>query len=136
MARIRIKVVPRTVEIDREQKYRIETILLPVCLRLHEHHLFCKTIRCIRFFRIADPEILFFERGGSEFRICADRADGDKFFHTAFSRFFHELGTHDQIVIIQFSRMLFIKSNPADNRCQMDDHLYSIQGFLAIFKLP
>src|SRR5256885_16565061 len=59
----------------------IEAVLLPISLRLYQHHLLCQSVRSIRLFGITVPKIVFFERHRREFRVSADRADRDEFLH-------------------------------------------------------
>src|SRR6266571_9006431 len=76
-----IKIVARSVKVRRQKKDRVEAILLTIGLRLHEHHFFGQTVRSVCFFRIAVPDIVFFERHRREFRIGAHGSGGDEFFH-------------------------------------------------------
>src|SRR6185295_14725429 len=60
----RIEVVTRAVQVRGQQEDRIEAVLLPVTLRLHQHHLLRQSVGRVGLFRITVPQILFAERHG------------------------------------------------------------------------
>ena len=56
------KLSPRAVEIHRQQEDRIEAVLLPVRLRLHQQHLLGQAVRGVGLLRVAVPEVVLLER--------------------------------------------------------------------------
>ena len=89
MRGFRIKIVAWTIEVYRQEKNRVKPVLGSVCLRLDKHHFLGQPIGRIGFFRITVPKV-FFKRNRSEFWVCADGSQGDKFFHTELTPIFHE----------------------------------------------
>ena len=78
MGRTGIKIIAGAIKIYRQQENGVKTILLPVSLRLNQHHFFGKSVRSIGFFGVAVPDIIFLERDRREFGISADSAQRDE----------------------------------------------------------
>src|SRR5439155_13547353 len=64
--RLKVEVVPRTVEVDRDQVDAREPELLTVCLQLDQQRLLGDPVRGVRFLRVALPQVLFAERDRRE----------------------------------------------------------------------
>ena len=64
----RVEVVARAVQIDRHQVDRIEAVLLPVGLRLHQQHLLGQAVRRVGLLRVAVPQVVLAERHRRELR--------------------------------------------------------------------
>ena len=120
---VRIEVVARTIEIHGQQEYCVETILLPIGLRLHKEHLFGEPIWSVRFFWIAVPEIFFFERHWRVFGIGADRSYCHEFLDATLPPVFHHLHAHHQIVVEKHSGICAIRANAADLSGSVNDDI-------------
>ena len=73
-----VEVVPRPVEIHRDQVDAAHPEFLPVRLELHQERLLRDAVRRVRLLGVAGPEIVFAERDGRELRVGADRPDADE----------------------------------------------------------
>jgi len=133
MRRLRVEVVAGTVQIHRQEENRVETILLAVCLRLHQHHFLCQTVGRVGLFGIANPQIVFLERNRREFGISANRANGYEFANAIFVRLVHELHAHHQVVVKEISGMFHVRADATHVRGKVnDDHVLSINTLEAI----
>src|SRR3989344_1192889 len=92
----------------------VETVLLPVRLRLNKHHFFGESISRVIRFRITVPKIFFFERQWDEFWIFAYAPDPNEFFHAGSIRFIDHINSHRRAVIKSLGRMIFYESESAD----------------------
>ena len=102
---------------------RVEAILLPVALRLHQHHLLRESIRRVGFFRIPVPEIVFAERRGREFRISANRPERDKLLAPVQPRLFDKLHAHHQVLVKKLAGIFLVGANAADYCGQVYDQI-------------
>src|SRR3989442_8562105 len=123
MGRFGIEVIAGTIEVDRQQKYRIEAVLLAIGLSLDEQHLLCETVGSVGFFRIAIPESFFLERNRRVFGISADCAKSNKLRNSVTPAVLHHLGTHHQVIVEKFAWVGAIGSDAADFPRKMDDHV-------------
>jgi hypothetical protein len=55
------------------------------------------------------------------FGIGADRPDSDELAHAVLPGFVHELDAHYQVVVEEFCRAGAVRSNTADQGCQVED---------------
>src|SRR5438034_6927062 len=88
--RSRVEVVARPIQIRWQQVDRVEAELLAIGLRLYEQHLLGQSIRGVRLFWIAGPEIVLVKRHRGELWIRADRANRHKLLHARKARALHE----------------------------------------------
>ena len=117
----RIEVVAHAVEIHRQQVDRVEGVLLPIGLRLHQQHLLRQTVRRVGLLRIAVPQIFFAKRNRRELRIAADGANCHVLLDTAPTGVLERQGAHLQVVVEETSRVLAIGADAADNRREVND---------------
>ena len=77
----------------------IKSVLLPVCLCLHDMHFFGQPVGRIGFFGIARPEILFAKWCWSVLWVRANSPHIYKLFHSFLARRFNEMDAHERVVI-------------------------------------
>ena len=123
MGRSRMEVVPWAIQVHRQQVNRIEAVLLPVGLALHEQHLLRHAVGGVGFFRIAVPELILGERHRRELRIGADRSDADELPDAGPARVLHEHRAHVQVLVEEAARLGLVRADAADHRRQVDDDL-------------
>jgi len=92
-------------------------------LRLHQEHLLCQSIWGVGFFRIAIPEVFFFERNRRVLWVGADGADCHELFDTLQPGLVDELHAHHQVVVEEFAGLLAVGTDAADLGCKVDDDI-------------
>src|SRR3990172_8462910 len=124
MRGFKVKVVPRSIQVYRQEIDSVETVLLPIGLGLDEQHLLRQTIGRVGFLWISFPQVHLPEWQRREFWVGADRANGDKFINAAFPGFVNQLHTHHQILVEELCRTITVGTDPPRQSRQMnDDHL-------------
>ena len=120
MRTLGIEVITRPIEIHRQKIDRIRTILLAVRLALDEQHLLSNPVRGVRFFRIAEPKIIFPKRDRRQLRISAYRTRDDSLLYAEATRVLDKLDTHNCVLVEKLSRLISIGTDPADDSSQMN----------------
>src|SRR5678815_2602743 len=120
-----IKIISRAIKIDGQQEDRVHPILLPVRLRLHQHHFLGETVRCISLLRKAIPQIIFAKRNWRELRIRANGTNSDELGKIALASLFHKLSAHHEIVIEVLARTSIVGSNSSNDCCQVNHEIWS-----------
>ena len=122
-----VEVVPRAVEVHRQEVDRVEPVLLPVGLRLHEEQLLGQPIGGVGLLRIAAPEVLLPERHGGELRIGADRADGHELLEPGLPGMLHEHRPHDEVLVVEAAGVLTVGPDAPHDRRQVDDDVGAVR---------
>src|SRR5882762_304011 len=117
-----VEIITGPVQVYWYQIYCIKSILPPICLALHEKHLFGKSVRRIGFFGITIPEVLFLKGYGSELRIRADGSDAYELLYSGTRRILEKLHPHNRVFIEKACWILLICANSAHRRGQVNDH--------------
>ena len=117
---LRIEVVPRPVEVHRQQEDRIEAVLLAIGLPLHQQHLLGETVRGVRLLGIAVPQVLLAERHGRELRVRAHGPDRHELRDARETGVFDELRAHDQVVVEEPAGVLAVGADAADHGGEVD----------------
>lgn len=136
MGTLGVEVVPRAIEVHGQQINRVETILLAVCLGLHQEHLLGQAIRGIGLLRITVPEVLFPEWNGGELRVGAYGPQDHAFPDPGLSRRFYDLDPHDGVVVEELCRILLVEADAPDPGCQVDDDVLAVNRFPAVLPDP
>ena len=84
--RLQVEVVARPVEVDRQQRDRVQAVLLAIGLRAHEQRLLRDAVRRVRLLGIAVPEILLAERRRRVLRDTSRSSPASTSFATPASR--------------------------------------------------
>src|SRR2546423_10272691 len=113
MRQLGIKVIVRTVEVDRYEVDRRKPVLLAICLPLDKQHLLGQSIRSVGFLRVAVPEIVLLEWNGRELRISTDSPYCHELLDTPLSADLHEVRAHHQVVVEEFAGPFAIGADPA-----------------------
>src|SRR5947209_9570404 len=116
-----IEVVPRAIQVHRQQENGPESVLLPVSLALYEEHLLGEPIGRIGLLWVPVPEVVLPEGNRRQLRIGAHGPDGNEFLDTALAGYLHELCTHHQIVVEEFARSFPIGSNSSHHCSEVQD---------------
>jgi len=120
MGAIGMEIIPRAIEIDGEKEYAIEAVFGTIGLGLDEEHFFGEAIRGVGFLGVAIPDIVFFERDGSEFWVRADGSYGDEFFDFADACLVDELDAHHKIFVEEFAGVDAISTDTPYYRGKMN----------------
>src|SRR5262249_27640481 len=73
-------------------------------------------------FRIAVPQLLFFEWNRGKFWVSADRTHRDELADPESSGMLHHLNSHDRIVVKETTWVYSVSADTSNDRCQMDNH--------------
>src|SRR5262249_13048383 len=123
MRGFQVKVVSRTVHINRQQINPAKPILLAVGLELNQEHLLRQPIGSVGLLRVAVPQILLLKRHRRVLRIGTDRACTHKLLHTTASCFLDDLDAHHSIVIERLPRGSAVGTDAADNGRQVNNQV-------------
>ena len=107
------------------------TALNPYCfrtvgLRLNQQHLLRDAVRRVGLLRIASPQVVFAKRYGREFRVGADRADGDKFLDAGEPGVLHQERAHHQILIVELAGMFPVRTDAPNDGRKVDDDVRTV----------
>ena len=123
MGGLGIEIITGAIEIHGQQENGIKTILLPIRLRLYQHHLLGEAIGGIRLFGITVPEIVLLKGDRREFRVGTDRSQGDKFFQFVEVALVDQLDAHHDVFIEESAGILPIEADATHFGGQMNDNV-------------
>ena len=121
VTRREIEVVSGAVEVDDQQVDRIQTKLLAVCLGLDEEHLLGQSVRGIRLFGVAVPEISLAKRGLGVLRVGAHRPGNGHLPDLMSAARLEQFNAHDGVVIEEGPWRGPVGAYSSGHRSQVDD---------------
>src|SRR5712691_5529173 len=99
MRRLEVEVIPRPVEIRRQQVDRVEPVLLPIRLRADEQRLLCDPVWRIRLLWVSVPQRGLAERHRRVLRVGADGADEYELARLTQARLLEHVEAHLEVCV-------------------------------------
>src|SRR5664280_2364880 len=118
-----VEVVARAVEVDWDQIYGVEAVLVAMRLALDQEHLLCRTVWGVGLLRITIPKVVLVKWHRCELWVCAYRANGQDLGHAREAALLDQLYAHDRVVVEEATRAFPTGADHARNRREMDDQI-------------
>src|SRR5450759_836317 len=125
MGCLRIEIIARAVQIDRQKKNRVHAVLRPIGLALHEQGFLGDSVGGIRLLRITIPEGIFAEGHRRELRVGTGGPDHYRLLHIVASGVLQQLDAHNGIIVKEASRITPVCADAPYYRREMEEHFWS-----------